>query len=105
MTQGDLAVQCGWVEDPVEGQSRISNYERNERQPTLGDIIKIAEILKVDAAQLAFGNPLTPDETEEQIIRTYRQATPDGRKFILKACEAAQPERRQNKPYKKKFGK
>src|SRR5699024_709068 len=40
MTQPELARLCGW-----SGQSRISMYERNERQPSYGDLELIAGAL------------------------------------------------------------
>jgi transcriptional regulator with XRE-family HTH domain len=96
LTQGELANKCGWGDNPVEAQSRISNYERNKREPTLADLRAISDILKVDPAELAFGHPLNPDPIEERIINDYRNATPQGKGFILDACESAQPERRPN---------
>lgn len=91
LTQGELAVKCGWGDDPVEAQSRISNYERGKREPTLTDLRMLAKVLSIDPAELAFGHPLAPDEIEATIIRAYRTATPQGRIFILDACESAQP--------------
>jgi transcriptional regulator with XRE-family HTH domain len=94
MSQGDLAVACGWGKNPVEGQSRISNYERNSREMTLDDLIKMCKVLKADPAEVAFGHPLLPDPVEQQILEDYRQADERGKKYILSACEAGRPERK-----------
>jgi transcriptional regulator with XRE-family HTH domain len=51
LTQPKLAELCGW--DPVQG--RISNYETDNREPTIGELKKMAEILKVDPAWLILG--------------------------------------------------
>lgn len=47
MSQKDLALACGW-----ESQSRIGNYEKDQRQPNLQDLGKIAAALKTSLTQL-----------------------------------------------------
>lgn len=47
LSQEALAVACGW-----ESASRISNYERDFREPTLDDIRHIATILNVNLMDL-----------------------------------------------------
>jgi transcriptional regulator with XRE-family HTH domain len=97
MTQGELAVACGWHEESADGQSRISNYERGKREPTLDDLVTLGRALKVDPAELAFGHPLQPDAKEKKIIDAYRAGTPQGRGFILSAADSATPDRRNKK--------
>jgi transcriptional regulator with XRE-family HTH domain len=97
MTQGEVGIACGWSDDPVEAQSRISNYERNKREPTLVDLAAIAAVLKVDPAELAFGHPLKPDPVEAKMISAYRQADTQGKKFIVGAYESTLPDRREKK--------
>lgn len=47
MTQGQLAKRCGWA-----SQSRVGNYENDSREPTLGDLKKIASVLGIHVLQL-----------------------------------------------------
>lgn len=52
LSQKALAELCGW-----ESNSRIANYEgcgKTKREPTLGDIQRIAKALNVSPASLAF---------------------------------------------------
>lgn len=49
LTQAGLAHRCGWDSG---GQARIGNYEKDRREPSISDLIKIAEALGVSAAQL-----------------------------------------------------
>lgn len=51
MTQAQLAEACGWE----DGQSRIGNYERDERYPGRDDWIKLGQVLGVSPAELQFG--------------------------------------------------
>lgn len=50
LTQPGLAELCGW-----ESQGRISNYERDEREPKLADIMRLARALNVDPVYLQYG--------------------------------------------------
>lgn len=47
LTQGQLAKRCGWA-----SQSRVGNYENDSREPTLGDLKKIASVLGIHVLQL-----------------------------------------------------
>lgn len=47
LTQQELADACGWA-----AQSRIANYEKDLREPTLGDIQKMASSLQVSLPDL-----------------------------------------------------
>jgi len=47
MSQKDLALACGW-----ESQSRIGNYEKDQRQPNLQDLRKIAGALNTPLTEL-----------------------------------------------------
>lgn len=49
LTQPELADRCGW------GQSRLSNYERGQREPGLDDIKTIAKALNTDYMRLLTG--------------------------------------------------
>lgn len=102
MSQGELAVACGWGKNPAEGQSRVSNYERNAREMTLEDLMKMCKVLKANPAEIAFGNPLKLDPIEQRILDDFRSADERGKRFILSACEANRPER---KPKLRNIGK
>tara|TARA_R110000764_G_scaffold2641_4_gene11460 strand:- start:11237 stop:11893 length:657 start_codon:yes stop_codon:yes gene_type:complete len=47
LSQGQLSELCGWG-----AQSRIGNYEKDNREPNLADLRKIAEQLSVSLAEL-----------------------------------------------------
>lgn len=47
MSQAKLAQACGWA-----SQSRVANYEKDTREPTLEDISLMAKVLRIDPAQL-----------------------------------------------------
>lgn len=49
-SQRELAERCGW-----EGQSRVGNYERNVREPSLHDMDLIARALGISVKELLFG--------------------------------------------------
>lgn len=88
LTQKQVAKAMGW---DSESQSRLSQYENDKREPTLADIDKLAKIIKADPGQLAFGEGnLSPQEAS--IIQAYRNASDEGRGFILSACEASRPQ-------------
>lgn len=50
LSQAELAKVCGW-----KSQSRIGNYEKDTREPTLADLEKIATALGISVPQLAYG--------------------------------------------------
>lgn len=47
LTQPQLASLCGW-----ESQGRVSNYEKDIRQPKIEDLKKLALVLKVSMSEL-----------------------------------------------------
>lgn len=49
MSQASLAKACGWG-----SQSRVGNYEKNTREPTLEDIAVMAKVLGVSSEKLLF---------------------------------------------------
>lgn len=84
MTQAELGLACGWD----DAQTRVSHYERNKREPTVGDFEKLAKALQVDPAFLAFGKTrLEPDES--RLLMAYRGAEPVERRFLLRSALAA----------------
>lgn len=50
LSQAELAKLCDW-----KSQSRIGNYEKNLREPTLADLERIASALQVSVSQLSYG--------------------------------------------------
>lgn len=57
LSQKEFAEKCGAIDNRERskwGQSRIGNYEINARQPDLGDIKVIAQVIGIEAGQLAF---------------------------------------------------
>jgi phage repressor protein C with HTH and peptisase S24 domain len=63
MSQGSLAKACGWA-----SQSRIGNYEKDTREPTLEDIAQIAKALGIDQRQLLTAEPTRPVEANAELI-------------------------------------
>lgn len=55
LTQPELAEKCGW------GQSRISNYERGEREPGIDDLRLISKALGVDIYDLIANKSATKE--------------------------------------------
>ncbi len=47
MSQAQLAEACGWA-----SQSRIGNYERDTREPSVDDVMAMAGVLKISPAVL-----------------------------------------------------
>lgn len=88
MTQLELARACGW-----ESQARVSNYEKGTREPTLGDLERIAKATRTSLLDLlaraagvslptdTAGASLTPDE--EVLLSGYRTANPRTQEAIL----------------------
>lgn len=56
ISQNALANGCGWE----DMQARISNYENGRTEPAYSDLVKIADVLGVDPAYLAFGTENSP---------------------------------------------
>lgn len=50
LTQEQLAHACGWP-----GQSRVANYEKGLREPTINDIQTLAKVLQIEVSAL-FGD-------------------------------------------------
>ena len=59
LTQSELAEKCGW-----KGQSRISNYESNTRQPKYADLELLA-----GALQCKIGDLLSDEDFNERQSR------------------------------------
>lgn len=67
LSQKALAELCGW-----ESNSRIANYEgsgKTKREPTLSDIQRIAKVLNVSAATLAFDEFPMPGNIPIPIVK------------------------------------
>lgn len=73
LSQEDLARLCGW-----EGRSRISNYERDERDPNYDDIAKIAKALQCSIFDLLPEENGGENDTETTRFKNY------GKSVIIK---------------------
>ncbi|WP_140411298.1 XRE family transcriptional regulator [Chromobacterium violaceum] len=75
--QQDLADRCGWG-----SPSRIGNYEREDREPTLRDFEVMADVLGVSTPYLIFGEEAgSPPQTS---VVSYQAAADDiTTKFVL----------------------
>jgi phage repressor protein C with HTH and peptisase S24 domain len=65
MSQAALAKACGWA-----SQSRVGNYERDTREPSLDDISQIAKVLGVDQGKLLMAATTRPIESNAELIGT-----------------------------------
>lgn len=81
LSQEKLAQKCGWE----NGQTRLSNYEKGKREPTIADFETIAYHTGSDPAYLAFGVRQENPEIA-RILQAYNTATPEEKAFILRAC-------------------
>lgn len=89
LTQGELGERCGWK----AAQTRIANYESNEREPTLEDIQKMAREIGVPPEELAF-EALGLSEAEANLIQAWRLADPDTREVLRGMMRIARRPRR-----------
>lgn len=76
LSQEQLGELCGWISGKGGGaQSRIANYEKGRREPTLADIAMLASQLDMQPAELAYGvitaRSVTPDPIDALATR-YR---------------------------------
>lgn len=55
MSQSALAKACGWA-----SQSRIGNYEKDTREPSIDDLRRIAKVLHIDLSDLLPSDSRTP---------------------------------------------
>ena len=62
LSQRALGEACGW--EPQSAQARVGNYEQNKREPSLGDLRLMAEVLNVSLAEL-LGEPGYPPMARE----------------------------------------
>lgn len=75
LSQAELAKECGW-----KSQSRIGNYEKDTREPTLADLEKIAAALGMSVSQLAYGEHVKiPQSAQAAEIARIAQAAPSTR--------------------------
>jgi len=97
MNQPELAEACGWVTDNGPAQSRIANYEANSREPTLGDIILMAQALGLPPEELAFGSiGLSQDEAE--LIQAWRLSSTDSKEAFRAIVKVSKRPRRAKRP-------
>ena len=76
LSQAGLAKACGWA-----SQSRVGNYERDTREPTLEDIALMAKALGINESELLTNQPLARMEPNAELIGTmsaWESKTPLG---------------------------
>ena len=96
LTQQQLGERCGW-----SGQSRISMYERGEREPTFDDLEKIGRLIELDLTDLvphSKDSPFTLQEplalyggepsTEHRLLRAFSLLDKDERERYLAKIES-----------------
>lgn len=65
LSQAGLAKACGWA-----SQSRVGNYERDTREPTLEDIALMAKALGINESELLTNQPMARMEANAELIGT-----------------------------------
>lgn len=83
LTQPELAKLCGW-----ESQSRISMYERDQREPSNKELVRLADVLGVTTDWLLRDNDKSRNASELpphvlQLARLIAKAPPGKVKAIL----------------------
>jgi len=97
LSQPELAKLCGW-----DSQSRLSNYERGERTPSLDDIDKLSRALDISICQLIsneshainedpalYQADIINDEIKEVIIYTIKNQLNDYYKNLPSAAQVS----------------
>lgn len=69
MSQAELARACGWA-----SQSRVANYEKDMREPSLMDISALAKAMGIDAFQLIGADAYRT--TSKELMQGYLKANP-----------------------------
>lgn len=69
LSQGELAECCGW-----KSQSRIGNYEKDLREPTLADLERLAAVLQVSVAELTYGQSTTTEPGRKRLLSAELRA-------------------------------
>ncbi|PTS84012.1 XRE family transcriptional regulator [Pseudomonas sp. HMWF032] len=69
MSQAKLARACGW-----SSQSRIGNYEKDSREPTLADIELISKVLGIRPEQLMAHEPINEHSNLSPALQPHRSA-------------------------------
>lgn len=82
LTQTDLGKLCGWE----DAQTRISNYERNRREPTLADMQTIAKNLDVTVLEIIAG---AEDSYTSKMVSKLLNADKERRKLIFELIESS----------------
>jgi SOS-response transcriptional repressor LexA len=67
MSQAKLAKACGW-----SSQSRIGNYEKDSREPTLADIELISKVLGIRPEQLMAHKPVNERSNIAPALQPHR---------------------------------
>lgn len=83
-SQAAFAEACGFG----KAQSRISHYEDGRNEPSLGDILTMASVARVDPRSLTFGPTTGFSIDEERVALAYRRADARGRRYIQSVCDA-----------------
>lgn len=90
LSQRELSERCGWA-----GQSRISMYERGEREPTFEDLRKIGKIVDLDLtdlvphAQQSTAEYRVENERQRRLLRAFDLLKPDEQRDHLSKIESA----------------
>jgi len=66
LSQAELATQCNW-----NSQSRVANYEKDLREPSLDDLAMLATFFQCSPGWLAFGEGPEPELTAIDKIEVF----------------------------------
>lgn len=82
LTQTELGDLCGWE----DAQTRISNYERNRREPTLADMQVIAQNLGVTVLEIIAG---AEESYTSKMVSKLLNADEERRNLIFELIESS----------------
>jgi len=69
------------------GYSAIANYETGRNQPSVDDLLKLADVFGVTTDELLGVRPRTSDE---EFLYSFRRLSPEKQKIILELIESLQ---------------
>lgn len=82
MTQKDLGAACDWGDD---AQSRVSNYENGRREPTLSDLVLMAQACGTTLSELIEG---VDNTNASKIADLLRELKPEQQALIVNSVQA-----------------
>ena len=87
LTQAELADACGWGAD---AQNRVSNYERDIREPTLADLGLMAKAMGVSILDIVAASE---DPANYALFKRISALDPNQKHFVKELVNSYDPKR------------